>query len=156
MTRMSGSIGDNWRERLVALVERQSALYATLDALSQHQTTLVEAGDAQGVLGVLHSRQMLLGELAGIAEEQRPLRERWANALSTIDGATRERMAERVRSIERLAAEISERDERDREMLAAQRDGIASALSSVGATRRAVSAYGVSPEPGARFQDREG
>lgn len=156
MTRLSGAIGDNWRDRLVALVERQSALYASLDALSQHQTMLVEAGDAQGVLEVLQSRQGLLDELAKIAEEQRPLRERWANSLSTIDAQTRERMAQRVRAIERLAAEISERDERDRELLAAQRDGIASALSTVGATRRAVSAYGVSPEPGARFQDREG
>lgn len=147
---------DNWRERLFALVERSGALYATLDALSQHQSELVRAGDAEGVLDVLRSRQGVLDELSALAEEQRPLRDRWASSLALIDAPARERMAARVRAMERLAVEINERDERDREELASQRDGIATELASVGKSRRAVSAYGAAPAFGARFQDREG
>lgn len=150
------TVEDNWRERLLALVERQGALYATLDALSQHQSGLVEIGDAEGVLEVLRSRQCVLDELASIADEQRPLRDRWASSLAMIDPPAREQMAARVRAMERVAAEINERDERDREKLAAQRDGIACELASVGRTRRAVSAYGAAKPHGARFQDREG
>ncbi len=150
------TVVDNWRERLLALVERQGALYATLDALSQHQSGLVEMGDAEGVLEVLRSRQGVLDELATIADEQRPLRDRWASSLAMIDPSAREEMAARVRAMERVAAEINKRDERDREKLAAQRDGIASELASVGRTKRAVSAYGAAPSYGARFQDREG
>ncbi len=156
MTRGSGSVETDWRGRFEALVERQCALYAALDALSQRQSELVEAGDAEGVLGVLHSRQSVLDELATVAEQQRPLRDRWASSLALIDVPSRERLAARVQAMERLAAEINERDERDRERLAEQRDGIASELASVGKTRRAVSAYGESPAYGARFQDREG
>lgn len=156
MTRGSGSAETDWRERFEVLVERQCALYGALDALSQRQTELVEAGDAEGVLAVLRSRQEILDELSVVAERQRPLRDRWASSLALIEMPVRERIAARVHAMERLAAEINERDERDRERLEEQRDSIANELASVGKTRRAVSAYGEAPSYGARFQDREG
>jgi hypothetical protein len=143
-----------WRERFESLVERQAALYGALDALSQRQTELVDAGDAEGVLAILRQRQTIVEEIVSVAEEARPYRDRLAS--EELEPEARERLSQRVGSIERLASEISDRDERDRRSLAASRERVAAELAEVGRGRRALNAYGAGGQSGAKFQDREG
>lgn len=152
----TGGSERGWRERFESLVERQHALYGALDALSQRQTELVDAGDAEGVLAILRQRQSIVEEIVSVSEEARPYRDRLASG--EIEPEARERLSQRVGSIERLASEISERDERDRKALAASRERVAAELAEVGRGRRAVNAYGTGSagQTGARFQDREG
>ena len=157
LAREPGANAGDWPVRFETLVERQFALYGALDALSQRQTELVDAGDADGVLGILRQRQAIVEEIVEITEHAREFRERLASD-EGLAHATRERLARRVGAIERLADEINERDERDKRSLAASRERVASELAEVGRNRRAVSAYGAG-EAGAggpRFQDREG
>lgn len=144
------------QDSLALLVEHQADLYAQLDALSRRQTVLVEAGDAEQVLEVLRERQAVLDELVAVSDRIRPFRERWTDAIAAIPPGDRERIASRVQSIERIAEQINERDERDRHRLAEQRDSVSSELADVGRSRRAVSAYGPMPSHSPRFQDREG
>lgn len=151
----SGTEGD-WRERFESLVERQAALYGALDALSQRQTEMVGAGDAEGVLEILRQRQRIIEELVIVTERTRPYRDRWTQAGPGVEPGVGDRIARRIVAIERLAAEISGRDEGDRERLAERRERVAAELADVGRARRAVHAYGGSNGGGASFQDREG
>jgi len=153
-----GASGDTWTERFEAIVERQFALYGALDALSQKQTELVDAGDAEGVLAILRQRQGIVEEIVDLAERARVYRDQLGSGAAGVAPGARERLTSRVGAIERLADEINARDERDRQSLAASRERIARELAEVGRGRRAVSAYGASDSgtAGARFQDREG
>ncbi|MEN0019323.1 MAG: hypothetical protein AAF747_00405 [Planctomycetota bacterium] len=150
--------GERLASRLRDMIGRQTAAFEQLDVLSQRQAAMIEARDADALLGLLGERQVLVDEITGIGEELGPFRERWDAVLGRLSPAERAAVGDDIQSLQDLASKVAERDAADRSNLERERDETAKRLSGVAQGRAAVAAYGTPGRPGAqaRFQDREG
>ncbi len=145
-----------WAPRLRRLLHEQSELYGALERLAENQSTLIQGGDASGLLSVLAERQTILTELQRSNDEMEPFRTQWNDLMVKLPQGERAAMADHVESIAQRIERIAERDEADREALSARRVEVADRLNEVARSKSAVSAYGRPHGAGPRFQDREG
>ena len=130
-------------DRMVALLEEQSSLFARLELLASKQRALVAQEDTSALLSVLGERQKLSNRLTRIAADLEPVRREWPvvrSRLSVSQRAAAERhLSESRQSLHR----IMESDERDARVLAARKQTVACALRGAHETGRAVTAYRV-------------
>ena len=147
-----------WAPRLVRLLERQRALYADLDALSQTQGPLIASDQTDRLLEVLARRQGLIDELSTLNQEIAPFTGDWARLSGGLSDPHRLAIRERFEAVSALAASIASRDEEHRRALEARRAGIGSELAGLARARGAAAAYSgsASASPTPRYQDREG
>src|SRR5262245_9599312 len=147
---------DAWLADFEVLLERQAALYAELDALSQRQSRLVAAVDPEPVLAVLGERPAVIDRIQASAPALARMGARWVDTAAHVREAQRVRINGRLESIDRLTGEIARRDRADHERLRERRDAVADELAAVAASRRAVAAYGPGAASGPRYKDTEG
>lgn len=145
-----------WIPRLRRLLAEQEDLYGALERLAENQSSLIQGGDASGLLSVLAERQAVLTELQRSNDEMEPFRSRWNDLMSRIPDQERGALADRVELIAQRIERIAERDEADRAALSERRVQVADRLNEVTRSKSAVSAYGRPHGAGPRFQDREG
>lgn len=145
-----------WAPRLRRLLAEQEELYGALEQLAESQSSLIQGGDASGLLSVLAERQTILTELQRSNDEMEPFRARWSELMGRLPDDDRAALADRVESIAHRIERISQRDEADREALSARRAEVADRLNDVTRSKSAVNAYGRPRGAGPRYQDREG
>ncbi len=132
---------------LRALVERQRGLYGQLDALSQRQRSLAEAGEAERLLAVVQERGPLVAALSANGAR---IGELVAQGAASDPGLARD-----VDALRGMASRIAERDAEDRRLIESMRDAMADELAGLRRGRAAVGAYGGAAPAGAVFQDRK-
>jgi hypothetical protein len=147
-----------WDEAFNASLDRMTAIYGQLDALSSQQDALIDLEDADRLLAVLAERQNLIVELESVIPSFDRDRRLWDERASTLSEVKRTGFARRLSTLEKLAQTIADRDARTAALLAARKDAIASEISGVGRGSAAVNAYRVSGQSqrGPTFQDRKG
>lgn len=149
-------LGSGWRARLDALLTRQTELYGELDALCDRQRGLIEAGDAERLMGVLSERARVVQALVESGQRFAPFGASWGLIEQALTERELRDATRRLDAVAALAASIAARDEADGASIRAKRDELADQLSGLGQTKRAVSAYGAGEPEGPRFQDRKG
>lgn len=152
-----GGTGNDWLGRLEHTLDVMTGAYGQLDALSQRQQALIDAGEMDRLLALLTERQSLviaLEQAAPILDLGRKLWEEHANHLPE---AKNTELTRRMRAVEKLACDIAERDRQSSRELDRLRDEVADQMTGLGRGNAAISAYGAKPKTASpRFQDREG
>ena len=138
---------------LSRLLERQIALYDSLQSLAERQHRLITSGETTPLLKLLAERKRLTAELTQLGQQMAPIRERWPQTLERLDTTQRA-------CVERLIAQVNGRleklivtDAEDARRLAMQKDSVGRELGKLHSKRAAVSAYR-SPETVASCLDR--
>jgi hypothetical protein len=134
-------------ERLRELVGRLRGLYAELEGLGERQRGMVEAGDVDGLLGLLSSRARVIGQIERGSVEVGMVLEALGGGAG-VEGARAE-----LAELASVARRVAERDRGDSAVLARRRDAVADELASAAHGRGAAAAYGGGAR-GPRFQDR--
>lgn len=140
---------------VLTTLERQRALYGSLDELSSTQGTLIDEDRTDELLSLLARREQVVGELDALSTRLAPLRGRWDAIVGGMAPPERDRVRRLVAEMTALAAAVASRDEADRARMSDRRDQIGRELASLGNNRRAQHAYGAAPQRSPRFQDRE-
>lgn len=147
---------ERWLPRLLRLLDRQLALCAGLDSMSERQSELVATGDGPAVLEVLVARQPLVDELVSVAGELEPFVRTMGALIPALAAGDRAEVIGRIGRIDEHLSTISARDEADGESLRVQRERAGRELAELSRGRSALSAYGDVPPQGPAFQDRQG
>lgn len=144
-------------DQLHAALGAQQSLVQQLTTCSQRQSALIDADDAEALLDVLAQRQSLLAQLDSLQHQVDHLRSALAPQLKA-GGLDASAVASRLDELSHAAAAVIASDRADSQRLTARRNALADELGKLGASRRAVAAYGIdAPPPSApRFQDRRG
>jgi len=142
--------------RVERLLEEQSRLVDELDELGERQRSLIESGDAQGLLTLLGTRQELTDRIRALAQEMEPFRARWDELLASFSDERRERIRSGVAALAERIHASAVRDEQDRQRLERQRDVVSNELAGVSKARGAMAAYANTRHGSPRYQDREG
>lgn len=130
-----------WKPALLRLVEEKLSLCRRLDALSKGQRSLIEQGDADGLLALLAERQDVLGRLRALQEALAPYRARWETLMQALPAQEAASIRQRIDALAQLVRDILRRDDEDRRALDARRSEVMASLKSLGAGRSAVAAY---------------
>lgn len=152
-----GGTGANWLERFGHALDVMTGAYGQLDALSQRQMALIESKDMDRLLALMSERQTLITALEEACPVFDQARRNWEERASTLAEAQNAELSRRVRAIERMAADIAERDKQAGRELDRLRDQLADEMAGLGRGSAAVNAY--APHRDAtppRFQDRKG
>lgn len=142
--------------RLGRVLDQQTELYQRLDALAQQQSTHIENGEAEQLIGVLAQRQIVIDEIARLNEELRPVQESWSASSANLSESDREQIRRRTEALGELIHSIGKRDEADRARLERHRDAVRGELRNSNQAKSAAAAY-MGPQGPAvpRYQDRD-
>ncbi len=161
---MAGKDRQNGADRAMAealsrVLDRQCDLYRELDALSERQRSLIEAGQTDELLSLLAERGEVVGALEQAAAEMGPLQAALDAVLADgpdLDESTRSGLRAQVVVVRDLAAQVATRDAEDQKRLLEQREALSGRMRQTANGRGAISAYGkgLGEERGPRFQDR--
>ncbi len=132
---------ERWKPALLQIVEEKLSLCRRLDALSKGQRSLIERGDADGLLALLAERQDLLGRLRALQEAMAPYRARWESLMGSLPAEEANAIRQRIDALAQLVRDILQRDDSDRRALDARRSAVMESLKSLGAGKNAVAAY---------------
>ncbi|MEO1583368.1 MAG: flagellar export chaperone FlgN [Planctomycetota bacterium] len=139
---------------LVALIDQQIDLYATLDELSKRQHSIVETDDTDALLRVLADRQDVIARISGLAASLAPFRADWDANINRLDEDERARIRRRLADLAVVMEQIARRDEHDRDVIEQRRSSISAEIGGAKRSGAAMQAYGGQPK-GPRFQDRD-
>ena len=140
---------------LVKLLERQQALAEQLAGLADKQATLIDSGDADGLLAVLTNRQRIMDQFTAGQDSLARLSDA-ARRDDPAGAATQERIGSLIEDISNRLTDIMRLDEKDRGLLEASRDRVGQALSGLTTAREARQAYIRARTVTNRFADRQG
>ncbi|MEM1166922.1 MAG: flagellar export chaperone FlgN [Planctomycetota bacterium] len=148
--------GPSLTARLGRVLDQQTELYQRLDALAQQQSSHIDQGEAEQLIGVLAQRQIVIDEIARLNEELRPVQERWSATADEVSEDERQQIRRRTEALSELIHSIGRRDEADRARLERHRDAVRGEIRKSNQAKSAAAAYGgprgpVSP----RYQDRD-
>jgi len=147
----------DWATELIDLLDDQRRIYVQLHELSQEQTHLVEAGEAEPLLTLLSKRQQLIDRLTQLNGRMEPFRRNWPTLWSELSDAKRTTVQSLIDQVQGLLDKIVNQDERDRAALSAQRERVGQALSQVKVGTNLNRAYGGPASPGSsRYTDQRG
>ena len=127
--------------RLIALVERQAALFHQLETFGQRQATFIAEGEADSLLSLLAQRQQVIDRLQGVNSELEPFRRRWQELWAGLDAADQERVGALVRDAQETLEKVMAADERDRRQLEVAQRQVAQELGRVQQSGAARQAY---------------
>ncbi|USN98579.1 MAG: hypothetical protein H6810_10445 [Phycisphaeraceae bacterium] len=153
---LENKLGEHWRGALDRVLSRQLELYGELDALCNRQRGLIEANDADRLVGLLGERSRVVQSIADTADHLAPFTRAWGEIESTLDDKTLRDLKRRLDVIASIAASVAERDAADGEAIKAKRNALADRLAGLDRSKAAVTAYGGPRPSGARMQDRKG
>ncbi|MCE9592225.1 MAG: flagellar protein FlgN [Planctomycetes bacterium] len=126
---------------LIALLEKQRALYDQLNAMGREQSQLIETAQTESLLSVLAQRQKLIDEVTTVNADLDPYRRRWSEIWADLNPADRRRVGDLVRAVESALATILKRDEEDRKALQSARAKVSEQIKAVSHAGAAVNAY---------------
>ena len=142
-------------DRLISMLEQHRDLVLQLDRMAEGQMALIDAGEADALLGLLGDRQAIMDELAAGQDGMAGLSEDLRGRDDLGDGH-RARITRLVDEIGDRLSRIVTRDEQDRARLRTNRDRAAAELSGLHTARQAHSAYAKPRGNSNRFADRRG
>lgn len=155
--RNPGGTGNDWRAEFEQALNTLTAAYGQLDALSQRQQALIDAGDMDRMLALLTERRALVDQVERAAPGFDRGRRAWEQHADSLSEAQNAELGRRVSAVERMGSAIAERDRKAGEVLARQRDSLAEEMAGLGRASSAISAYRPNAaEVAPRFQDRKG
>ncbi|MCX5661824.1 MAG: flagellar export chaperone FlgN [Planctomycetota bacterium] len=141
---------------LVALLQKQRAIYVQLRQLSDQQATLIVDGQAEPLLTLLSQRQKLIDDAALLNADLEPYRKKWASLWAGLGDKDRETIGALVREVQELLGAIVQQDERDRQSLQAAKGKLGSELQKLSRAAGAVNAYRQAPSGQNRFTNKQG
>jgi len=156
--RMTTATTPDWAGELITLLESQQKIYAQLNELSQKQSELVTAGDAEPLLSLLGQRQQLIDQLTQINGRIDPYKKDWPALWPQLDRGVQARIQQLINQVQKLLDQIVEQDEKDRVALSSQRQQLASDIQKVRQGSAVNRAYGRPAEgpDNNRYTDYEG
>ncbi len=140
---------------LIKLLERQQALAEQLAGLANRQATLIDARDTDDLLVLLTHRQRIMDQFTAGQDSLARLSEAAHRAEPGTSDA-HQRIAALIEDISDRLTGIMRLDERDRDLLEANRDSIGAALNGLATAREARLAYLNARTVTNRFADRRG
>ncbi len=140
---------------LIKLLERQQALAEQLAGLADRQATLIDARDTDDLLVLLTHRQRIMDQFTAGQDSLARLSEA-ARRAEPPPSDTHQRIGTLIEDISDRLTGIMRLDERDRDLLAANRDAIGEALTGLATAREARKAYLSARTVTNRFADRRG
>lgn len=127
--------------RLVELLERQTALFTQLEALGERQAALIADGEAETLLTLLAQRQQFIDRLQVVNTDLDPYRRRWPEVWAALDEANQTRVGTLVRQAQDILEKVMANDERDRRRLQSAQQQVATELGQVQQSNTARQAY---------------
>ena len=140
---------------LIKLLERQQALAEQLAGLADRQTTLIDSRDTDGLLVLLSHRQRIMDQFTAGQDSLARLSEA-ARQAEPPSSDMHERIGTLIEDISDRLTGIMRLDERDRDLMEANRDSIGEALNGLTTAREARQAYLNARTVTNRFADRRG
>ncbi len=140
---------------LIKLLERQQALAEQLAGLADRQATLIDARDTDDLLVLLTHRQRIMDQFTAGQDSLARLSEA-ARRAQPPPSDTDQRIGTLIEDISDRLTGIMRLDERDRDLLEANRDSIGEALTGLATAREARQAYLNARAVTNRFADRRG
>jgi len=152
-----------WTPVLLKLLDEQRELCMRLESLSREQTSHVEAGRTDALIGVLSDRQRVIDRVVEINDRLEPFRSRREALMNRMSSGEQQGVQVRIDAIADSVERVRARDDADRLALEKQRSIVGDELTSLTRGRGAMTAYG-SPSASARadggnvtgLQDRQG
>ena len=142
---------------LIALLEKQQALFEQFHQFSSQQADFVASGQTESLLSVLASRQRLLDELANLKVELEPYRSDWQQFQSQLSVTQRQHVDDLLKQTHSYLQEVMEQDQRDQAALQHLQGQVGSQLQRAVQAATAVQAYRAKPATQSpRFTDRQG
>lgn len=143
---------------LMDLLTRQRDHYLRLKGLSDQQTSFIDAGDTEQLLGILSQRQALVDALGQINGDLAPYRESWSEVSLLLPDDQRQDVHGLLDEVETLLADILAQDEAAGKRLAEAQKKIGGELTRTTRAGNAMRAYGSAPAArgDARFTDHRG
>lgn len=147
----------------IVRLEAQAVASERLADLARGQGDLIERGETDAILGVLHQRQSLIDEMLGVVADIGPLADAVQRSPQDASDAQRATVRRLVDSIGQRLAQVIEIDARDRSRLERRLSEIDRERAVNGTARTAHNAYGRAREPANRatglrnrFTDQQG
>ena len=128
-------------QRLLELLTEQRELYARLRELSERQRSLISGDRPERLLNILRDRQTLVSALVGLNEKLGPYRRDWDRMYNALPESTRTRASGLLQEINGLLQVILKTDREDSALLAARKQSVAQAMSTVSGGQIANAAY---------------
>jgi hypothetical protein len=141
-------------ERLLALLEKQLALYRKLKDMAGRQRRLVSEEAPAALLSLLGERQQVLDELNELDASVSPIRKHWDTIKPTLPPKTVGRAQAIFQESRRILKDVISSDQKDTELLDARKTGIREALRTIGTARRAHEAYAPTGSGPSKYIDR--
>lgn len=150
-----------WTPALIHVLEEQQGLCARLEHLSRSQSSHVQDGRTEDLIGVLSERQGVIERIVELNGMLEPFRARRMGLMSRMSAVEREAVQTRIDAIAESIERVRRQDDTDRASLERQRTGVAEEISGLSRVRGALAAYGApgggaSRHAGAAMQDRQG
>jgi len=140
---------------LIKLLERQQALAEQLAGLADRQATLIDARETDELLVLLTHRQRIMDQFTAGQDSLVRLSEA-AHRAAPGSSDTHQRIETLIEDISDRLTGIMRLDERDRDLIEANRDSIGAALNDLTTAREARQAYLSARAVTSRFADRRG
>ena len=109
--------------RLLELFGQEQACYTRLLDQSRSQRTLIDAGDADGLLRILADKQHTLARMQRIEDELAPAKDQWIELRHRLDEGERELLDDALSTVEQLLAEVIAAERHCEQKLLARRVG---------------------------------
>ena len=153
----SADLPQDQGKQLVELLTQQQVLYKAILKLSDQQTELVSAADAEALLNHLTQRQHLVDRLGQINQQIDPYRQNWRSVYDALPPSVQTTVSALVQQAEDSLAAIIAKDESDRKTLEQSKAAMGGQLTQVNKAGLAAAAYakrGGRPDP--RFANHQG
>ena len=140
--------GDGWQQRLLASIERQVVLCATLEEATKRQADWIEGDRVEVLLAALVQRQGVIDELARLHADLEPYRVAGDGLWLRLEAWDRARVDSAWTRVREVVTRVLESDEQDRRRLQDGRDRLGRQLSDLAtgrATNRAYATTGSAP-----------
>ncbi|MFQ5413346.1 MAG: hypothetical protein ACE5E6_02700 [Phycisphaerae bacterium] len=136
---------------VLALLRRQSVLFARLESLATKQRGLITADDATPLLGVLADRRRVTDDLTALAGMLKPFRVQWAQYRLGLPAGQRDEAERLWADAETRLQGVIDGDARDARLLSAKKETAARTIGATYSSRQALSAYAAHTATGGRL-----
>jgi hypothetical protein len=143
-------------DTLLELLSRQKSIVARLGAMGENQSSLIQHGRGDALLGLLQQRQELIDQFAAAQRQFHQCQEHLSDSLDRADDPTRSRIRSLVAEISSGIEAVMARDATDQQSLQERRSRVSQELNRVDAAQGARNAYRKSAIVSNRFADTQG
>ena len=119
----------------------QLTLYRKLQKLCEKQRQCVEQNQIDAFIEILASRAEILQEIARLEHEVAPLKRDWPAAAATMDGGSREQVADMLAETKALLEQITQADQDDVLLLQQRKLNVGKQIAATTAARKVNTRY---------------